>query len=198
MNAQARERFWLPITIPVGALLLIGILTFSMSRILLNVPKEVATAVAFMTAMSLLIACTVIALRPGLRGPHFMLMTAAAVVPLVLGGLMASDLVAVEREEEHAEPAGPTVAVGAKNIAFDVKELKIPAGKAFVLSFKNDEAAPHNVAILKAQGSSEALFRKEPFAGPKKVDWEVEPIEAGSYYFQCDVHPNMSGTVVAG
>ncbi|MGH2772847.1 MAG: cupredoxin domain-containing protein [Actinomycetota bacterium] len=198
MNAQARERFWLPITIPVGALLLIGILTFSMSRILLNVPKEVATAVAFMTAISLLIACTLIALRPKLRGPHLMLMTGAALVPLLLGGLIATGVVAVEKKEEHAEPAGPKVAVAAKNIAFDVKELKIPAGKAFVLSFNNGEAAPHNVAILKAQGSSEALFRKQPIAGPKKVDWEVEPIEAGSYYFQCDVHPNMSGTVTAG
>lgn len=198
MNTQARERFWLPITIPVGALLLIGLLTFAMSRILLNVPSDVATAVALMTAVNVLAACALIALRPSLRGPQLGLMAAVALVPLVLGGLIAADVVAVEEEEKHEGPSGPVVAISAQNIAFNVKELKVPAAKPFTLSFNNQEAAPHNVTILAEQGAAEAVFRKPAFPGPKKVEWEVEPIEPGTYYFQCDVHPNMNGSVLAG
>jgi plastocyanin len=28
--------------------------------------------------------------------------------------------------------------------------------------------------------------------------YDVPELEAGTYYFQCDVHPNMNGTVTAG
>ena len=32
--------------------------------------------------------------------------------------------------------------------------------------------------------------------GPVSVVYDIPPIPEGEYYFHCDVHPNMSGTVV--
>jgi len=39
------------------------------------------------------------------------------------------------------------------------------------------------------------LFRGELLTGPGEIDYAVDPLEAGKYYFHCDVHPTMSGTV---
>jgi len=200
MNPQSRERLWLPLAIPIGALSFIALITFSMSRILLNVPHEIATAVAFMAAFSVLMVCTVAALRSDFKKAQFAVLGAVALVPVVLGALVAQGVVPVTGEKKGEGEAGPklaVVAVAAKNIAFDKTELQIPAGKPFDLKFNNEDPVPHNVAILKGQGSAESLFRKPIVQGPKSIDWKVSPIPAGEYYFQCDVHPNMSGKVTA-
>ncbi len=34
--------------------------------------------------------------------------------------------------------------------------------------------------------------------GPATAEYAVPPLPAGEYYFQCDVHPTMNGTVVDG
>ena len=39
------------------------------------------------------------------------------------------------------------------------------------------------------------LFRGELLTGPGEIDYAVDPLEAGKYYFHCDVHPTMNGTV---
>ena len=31
--------------------------------------------------------------------------------------------------------------------------------------------------------------------GPGETDYAVDPLKAGTYYFQCDVHTTMNGTV---
>ncbi|MGI8425619.1 MAG: cupredoxin domain-containing protein [Actinomycetota bacterium] len=198
VSAQGtRERFWLPLAIPVGALAFIALIAFSMSRILLNVPPKIATAVALMAAFNILMVCTLAALRSDFRKTQFAFMGAVALVPVVFGGLVAQGVVAVTGEPEGHESESEVVAVAASNIAFDKTELHIPAGKPFDLKFNNQEPVPHNVAILEAQGSAEALFRKPSFSGPKAIDWKVPAIPAGEYYFQCDVHPNMSGKVTS-
>jgi len=177
----------------------IVLLTFAMSRILLNVPKQIATAVALMVAFNILVAAALVALRPELKGAQRLLLGGVFVLPVVLGGLVAAGAVEVKGGDEHgqAEHAGKVVAIAAQNNAFDEPELKVPAGQAFKLKFDNKDPAPHNVAILKEKGATEALFRKEPFPGSKAVTWEVKKLAAGEYFFQCDVHPNMTGKVIA-
>ena len=99
-------------------------------------------------------------------------------VPSVLGGATGSPL--------H---------LSAQNIAFDTNHLEAPAGQAFVLEFdNNDPGVPHNVEIKDATGSS--LFKGQIITGPAKVSYQVPALAAGSYTFVCDVHPNMTGTLV--
>lgn len=195
-----RDRLILPVLIPVGALSFILFLALLMSQILLNVPAEIATAVGIMTAINLLGAFSIMAAKPEGGRPLMIVLGAIVAVPLLLGSAAAAGIVPLpEEEEEHGGgEGGPAVELAADGLAFDKTELAIPADVEFVLVFDNKEAQPHNVAILEAQGSPNALFRGAIVTGPKVVEETVDPIPSGEYYFQCDVHPNMSGTVTAG
>ena len=89
-----------------------------------------------------------------------------------------------------------TVAISANNIAFEQTTVSAPAGTAFVISFDNKEAQPHNIQIKDASGAS--VFKGDVVMGPKQVDYQVPALTAGTYTFVCDVHPNMTGTLTAG
>jgi plastocyanin len=196
-ETEVRERLLLPVLIPVGALAFVGFLALAMASVLLRVPHSVATAVGLMVAFNLLVTFAVLALKPDIDKRLMMLMAGVAVFPVVLGAAAAAGIVPVEGAREEEKAAAAAVEVSAQNLAFDVKELKVPADQEFEIDFNNQEAQPHNIAILKAQGSPDALFKGEIVQGPKEQTYKVDSIPAGNYYFQCDVHPNMNGTVVA-
>jgi plastocyanin len=40
-------------------------------------------------------------------------------------------------------------------------------------------------------------FAGEIVTGPKQIVYNVPALPAGSYYFSCQVHPNMHGTITA-
>ena len=102
------------------------------------------------------------------------------------------------------QPAAPAAsldpnapAIVAKDIKFVTTEVKVPAGKAFQLTFDNQDGAPHNVAIYTDASASQALFQGEIFSSATRV-YQVPALAAGTYFFRCDVHPDMTGTIVAG
>jgi plastocyanin len=98
---------------------------------------------------------------------------------------------------------GGTVAVvdgnvdlSADDLAFDASTIEAPAGEAFTITFTNLETQPHNVAVLTEEGGDE-IVRGEVITGPDAEDVvEVPALEPGEYYFLCDVHPEMNGTIV--
>jgi len=94
------------------------------------------------------------------------------------------------------EPSGTELSVVAANIAFDTDCLAAPADTAFTIAFDNQDTQPHNVGIYDQQGG-QALFTGETFQGPDSRTYEVDPLAAGQYYFQCDVHPTMNGAFVS-
>ncbi|HVE75483.1 MAG TPA: cupredoxin domain-containing protein [Actinomycetota bacterium] len=194
MNDKFRERAILPLAIPLGGLIFIAVITVAMSQVLLNVPKEIATAVALMTALSVLITASVIAVRQKLNSFELLFMTGAAAFPLVLGLGVALGVVEIEAEPEHAE--AEVIELAADKLAFETAELRVPAEVPFELEFTNKEQAPHNVAILE-EGEQSTLFREDPIAGPKTVKWKVPALEVGSFPFRCDIHPDMKGVIVA-
>lgn len=198
MEGEVRERLILPLVIPLGALALIGVLVFSFSRVLLAAPREVAVAVALMLALNILAVCAVLAGRP--RGMRFnpLLIAAVALAPLVLG--VASTGVATKSKEGTPSTAKfRTVELGAKNTAFDKKQLTVVAGERYVIKFNNQDAVSHNLAIFAgSDAGGQKLFAGEIFAGPKTMDYRIPSLAAGSYFFRCDVHPAiMTGTIVA-
>jgi plastocyanin len=189
-----RERVLLPVLIPIGALAFVGFMALLVASIYLRVPKNVATAIALMVAFNLLVVFAVMALKPNLGKSLLVAMAGVALVPILLGAVAAAGVVSFPGEE-HEEAAAPAAEIAASNLAFDKTELKVPADKEFEIHFNNQDSQPHNVAILDPQGAPK--FRGTVVTGPKETDYKVEPIPAGDYKFQCDVHPNMSGTVVA-
>jgi len=94
-------------------------------------------------------------------------------------------------------PANPdALVITAKDLRFDRAEVAVPAGKPFELTFVNQESAPHNVAIYTDASASRAVYQGEIFGTGTRV-YAVPALDAGSYLFRCDVHPDMKGTIVA-
>ena len=93
--------------------------------------------------------------------------------------------------------AGPTLV--AQGIAFDTDTLNLPADTATTLTFENKDAnTPHNFAIYEDDTATTPLFQGDIVTGPATVEFKLPAIPAGTYYFQCDVHPNMNGAAVVG
>jgi len=90
-----------------------------------------------------------------------------------------------------------SVSVTAEGIKFDTKEITLPAGQETKIAFDNrDAGTPHNIAIYSDPSKSTAVFQGEIVTGPTTTTYTVPPLQPGTYYFQCDVHPAMSGTLV--
>jgi plastocyanin len=224
VNRETKDRLLLPIVIPLAATVALAFVILAFSRILLAVPPEAATPIALAMALNVLTGAALFASLPRLRSwvikgvlvVGALLLAVGAVTSMAVSGeldeLFRKDEVAPEAapepgpgtspaEEGEGESPGPGPAPGpgpgisASGIEFDKTELELPAGQETSLPFDNKDAGiPHNVSIYAEQGG-EALFQGEIITGPAKVDYSVPALDPGSYYFQCDVHPNMSGTV---
>ena len=89
---------------------------------------------------------------------------------------------------------GPVVAQG---LQFNTAEIDLPADQPTTLTLDNQEqGVPHNIAIYTDDSLADVLFQGEVVTGPVTVDYDVPAIAEGEYYFHCDVHPTMQGTVV--
>lgn len=92
------------------------------------------------------------------------------------------------------EPDGTELQIAAQGILFDKDCLAAPADEAFTIDFENLEAIPHNVSIVQSLDIAETpigegLFVGEALEQPDTVVYEVDPLEAGDYFFRCDFHP---------
>ena len=92
---------------------------------------------------------------------------------------------------------GGGLTVTAKSLAFSTKEIDLPAGQAVTLTFDNqDPGIPHNIAIYTDASKAKNLFRGAEFPGVASQPYDIPALDPGTYYFQCDVHNTMNGTVV--
>ena len=98
--------------------------------------------------------------------------------------------------EPSLDPDALTIA--AKDLKFSASTLSAPTDEPFQIAFDNQEGAPHNVAIYGDSSAAEKVFGEDPFSGQAIVVYEVPALAAGSYFFRCDVHPDMSGELRAG
>jgi plastocyanin len=96
-----------------------------------------------------------------------------------------------------ASEAPVDATIVAEGIKFITPELSVPAGVDLRIALENrDQGVDHNVRIKDAAGSP--VFDGELFKGVATKVYEVPALAAGSYPFDCKVHPNMTGTLTAG
>jgi plastocyanin len=195
MAEDIRERTTLPFGVPLGIFAVVVFVVFLFSRILLNVPRQVAVAVALMTALNVLITCGIIAMRKVEGGTKFALLLVIA-VPLVIGGSIATKIITVKVPPKVVPPP-PPVALSAKNLAYNPPNLTLPPDNA-TIDFKNEDTAPHNVHIFDGpDGNAPSLFAGQIVNPGGSATYKVTGLKTGStYFFRCDVHPTqMTGKV---
>ncbi|HET7482232.1 MAG TPA: cupredoxin domain-containing protein, partial [Actinomycetota bacterium] len=86
--------------------------------------------------------------------------------------------------------------ISAQNVAFSTDTLTLPADEDASLAFANDDASSiqHNIGIYDKEGGKE-LFKGDPIPGGTDTTYSIPALKKGSYYFQCDIHPGMNGSV---
>ena len=125
---------------------------------------------------------------------------------IALAIVMFSALAACSGGDDASEPAdgngGGTatvtdgaVEITAADLAFDATTIEATAGEDFTITLVNDDSAPHNISIYSEEGGDEIVLGDTAEAG-ESVTVDVSGLEAGTYYFQCDIHPDMNGSVV--
>ena len=93
-----------------------------------------------------------------------------------------------------ADPSAPSIT--AQNLSFGQAEVAVPAGAPFQLTFTNQDSAPHNVAIYTDSSASQAVYQGEIFSSGTRV-YDIPALAPGTYFFRCDVHPDMKGSITA-
>jgi plastocyanin len=175
-----------------------ALVLFGFSRVLLSLSHDAATATALVVALTIVVMAAVVAGRRYVRLSSLMGMVGAVVgVAMIAGGVA----VATGGEGEGGGGGGKvaTINLVAVNIAFQQTRLTVPAGEPFRIVFQNQDAGvQHNVRIFdNPDYSGTTIFQGDLVTGPATVTYDVPALEAGTYAFDCVVHPNMQGTIEA-
>ena len=113
--------------------------------------------------------------------------TGPTTTPLPSGAEPPSNCVRVENG---------VINIGARDLGFTAPCMVANAGEAFTIHFTNADAMPHNVAIYNDSSKANEIMRGEIQPGSGEIDYDVDALEAGEYYFDCTVHPaDMNGTL---
>jgi plastocyanin len=93
-------------------------------------------------------------------------------------------------------PVNGVLTVTVADRQFDTGCLALPAGEAVTIRLVNDDIEPHNLALYTDSDKGTELYAGEIIDGGETVDYDLDPLEAGTFYFDCTVHPDMYGSVV--
>lgn len=91
--------------------------------------------------------------------------------------------------------ASGVITLSADNLEFSAPCMVANAGEEFTIAFTNNESQPHNVAVYRDSTKANEIVRGEIITGPdQSLDYPVAALDAGTYYFDCTVHPgDMNG-----
>jgi plastocyanin len=95
-------------------------------------------------------------------------------------------------------PAGSTtpLVVVAQNISFQPGKVGVPANVPFTIVLDNrDAGVPHSIEVK--DGSGATVVKSEVVPGPARLEIPMPALAPGDYPFNCMVHPNMTGVIIA-
>jgi plastocyanin len=198
MRPDVRDRLVLPVLLPVGIVVFLVLMLWGFSRLLLGVTAAAATVTAVVVSIGILVISAIAANRGTIRGSTIgAAFGATAGVAMLAGGIA---LAVVGEGEEEPVDHGPAVTVElvAVNIAFEPTTLPVPADAPFAIAFENRDGVQHNVVIHdNPEFSGEPVFRGDLITGPATTTYDVDPLAPATYFFFCEVHPQMIGDIEA-
>ncbi len=99
-----------------------------------------------------------------------------------------------------AEPPSANMKIIAKGIAWNTDKLNGLPGVPLTITVDNqDQGIPHNLAVYDGpDAESPILVQTEIANGPVTQTLSFGPLEAGEYYYNCVVHPQMEGILTVG
>jgi plastocyanin len=115
-------------------------------------------------------------------------------VVLAAASVACSGSAAAPASAGPVDPNAPVIT--AQNMAFSPATLDVTANKAFSLTLDNKDGAPHNVAIYTDSSASQSISVGEIVSSAKTTQ-QVPALKPGTYFFRCDVHHDMTGTINA-
>ena len=97
---------------------------------------------------------------------------------------------------QSTQPVTAVTLIG-KNISWDLSQLYFVANKKVTVTVDNQDQAAHNFAIFTDPNRQLGeIYKPTHDTQPgQKFDYVVQPLKAGTYYFECFIHPSMNGTV---
>lgn len=197
-----RQRVLLPIALPIGALLAIIAVAFSLSRVLLSVSHLIAVAVALGAAGYILFLAFMIERRPRISSRALAVGTTLALIAVIGSGVVGAAAGPYEEGESAEGEAGEAAAAEGSQVAeipadaqgvfaagqqfaYTDAPSELPAGPNDI--YLQVESLPHNVVFEQlgdepiVEGTSAGVF-----AG------SVE-LEAGRYTYYCSIPGHREG-----
>ena len=196
----------LPMRGVVAALALLGaVAAMALFAVLLySIPKDATPLLSTGVGVAILVATVVVSRRRAVDGAVFRRMAYLTVVPLAVAALSVNMAGLGDNTKSEAAPrsapahaAPEPISLSAKGLAFDTKSLAVPAGKSVTVHFANQDSAPHNLAIYRTSKATAVLFQGDLVDPGQSTDYAIPALPAGTFYFRCDVHPDMDGQVVS-
>lgn len=97
-----------------------------------------------------------------------------------------------------ATPAVPStdLHLSVKDLKFNTKTLVAVANSDVRVSFSNDSSLPHNFSVYTDKGAKSKIFQGDVVSERKSTTYTFTTPGPGTYFFRCDVHPDMNGMFV--
>jgi plastocyanin len=136
----------------------------------------------------------------------FALRRSAIITAILSLGLVLAACSSGSEESAAAETSAPAtngggngasadLTITAADMVFDTDTLTAPAGEEIVVTFTNNDSVPHNFSVYTEEGG-EAIATGDVINEGQTDEVELGALEPGTYYFVCDVHPEMNGSFV--
>lgn len=91
-------------------------------------------------------------------------------------------------------PATGDLTITAEEMVFSTDALTAQAGGEIVVTFTNNDTVPHNFSVYTEEGG-DVIAIGDIINEGQTDEVSLGELAPGSYYFVCDLHPEMNGTL---
>lgn len=91
-------------------------------------------------------------------------------------------------------PATGGLTITAAEMVFSTDALTAQAGGEIVVTFTNNDTVPHNFSVYTEEGG-DSIATGEVINEGQTDEVSLGELAPGTYYFVCDLHPEMNGTL---